>query len=94
MWDGITYVDPDSRPVIHEGTAPARAVVMNAGPAAVSLLVWNERTADRRAEPTFTMHMPAGNARSVGGAMIAVGLPDEGKLEKVRFAAVAWRMVP
>lgn len=104
MWEGVTYVEPSHRPVIHEGTAPVHAVVMNAGPATIALHVWRERTSDRESEPTFTMIMPPGNTRSVGGGMIAVGISGS-ELVRARgsasengkhgaFAAVAWRTVP
>ena len=69
MWEGVTYVEPSRRPVIHEGSA-AHAIVTNAGPANVDLCVWDERTSDRERQPTFKMTMLAGNTRSVSGPMI------------------------
>jgi hypothetical protein len=94
MWEGVTYVEPSRRPVIHEGSA-AHAVVTNAGPATVDLCVWDERTSDRERQPTFKMMMPAGNTRSVSGPMIAVTLSEKqpGPSQYFSFAAVGWRMV-
>jgi hypothetical protein len=96
MWDGVTYVEPSRRTVVHEGFAVAHMIVTNAGPGAVDLMVWGEpmRTSDQ--EPMIAMRMPPGNTRSASGAMIAVGLSkDQGPPQGGRppFAALAWRMV-
>jgi hypothetical protein len=93
MWEGVTYVEPSRRPIIHEGTAAAQAIVMNAGPGAVDLLVWSERTSDRAREPTFRMFMPPGDMRSVSGPMIGVAHSEKQPGSGAHFAAVAWRMV-
>src|SRR5260370_410718 len=61
MWEGVTYVEPSGRPVIHEGSV-AHAVVLNAGPAHVDLCVWNERTSDRDRQPTPSGFPPTVNA--------------------------------
>jgi hypothetical protein len=97
VWDGITYVEPSQRPIIHEGAA-AHAILLNAGPAHVELRVWNERTSDADRHPTFMMTLPPGNSRSVSGAMIGVAIsekqPGPPRFGPVPFAAVAWRLVP
>ena len=90
MWEGVTYVDPSRRPVIHEGFHPVQALVTNAGPAAVDLCVWNERPHDSKGEPTFKMFMPPGNTRSVSGSMIAVSVPEKQPFPGPPFAAIAW----
>jgi hypothetical protein len=96
MWEGVTYVEPSRRPVIHEGL-PAHAVVLNTGPAHVDLCVWDERTSDRDRQPAFRMTMPPGNSRSVSGPMIAVTISEKQPVPfsygPFPFAAVAWRMV-
>jgi hypothetical protein len=96
MWDGVTYVEPSRRTVVHEGFATAHMIVTNAGPGSVDLLVWSEpmRTSDQ--QPMIAMRMPPGNTRSASGAMIAVGMSkDQGPPPPGRppFAAIAWRMV-
>lgn len=90
MWDGVTYVEPSRRTVVHEGFATAHLIVTNAGPGVVDLLVWGEPMAKPDESPPIAMRLPPGNTRSASGAMIALGLArDPGP----PFAAVAWRMV-
>lgn len=97
MWDGVTYVEPSRRTVIHEGFQAAHVIVTNAGPASVDLLVWSEAmpvSDDYR--PKIAMRLPPGNVRSASGPMIAVGLSDTYRglpPGDPPFAAIAWRMV-
>jgi len=99
MWDGVTYVEPSRRPVIHEGFGVAHLVVGNAGPGTVDLMIWNEPMRDRHDPPSLRMRMPPGDTRSTSGPMIAVALsdaPQQFAQERPcfpQFAAVAWRVV-
>jgi hypothetical protein len=94
MWEGVTYVEPSVRRVIHEGGAAANAIVMNVGPGGIRLHVWTERPQTADISATFTMFMVPGNTRSVSGDMIAVSF-EKNTTEKSphEFAAVAWRLV-
>ncbi|WP_119421406.1 hypothetical protein [Desertibaculum subflavum] len=96
MWDGISYVEPSRRPVIHEGFGAAQVIVSNAGPGVVDLLVWSEPMRKPDEPPAFRMRMIPGNTRSASGPMIAVGLSEDqrGSLPAgAPFAAIGWRMV-
>ena len=98
MWDGVTYVEPSRRTVIHEGFQAALVIVTNAGPASVDLLVWSEpMPGSDDHHPKIAMRLPPGNVRSASGAMIAVGLSDTypglPPGGDPPFAAIAWRMV-
>lgn len=94
MWDGVTYVQPSRRPIIHEGTDAARLVVNNVGPGVIDLLVW-VHTGPGQQLPDMRMRLPPGNTRSVSGPMIGVGFADD-QSDCIRspapFAAVAWRV--
>jgi len=98
MWDGVTYVEPSRRPIIHEGTDPARLVVTNTGPGVVELFVWATAAFDSPpgvAGPGIRMRLPPGNTRSVSGPMIGAGFADDQSenIRRVPFAAIAWRVV-
>jgi len=98
MWDGVTYVEPSRRPIIHEGTVPTQLVVTNAGPDVIDLLVWVRAALGDRDAPghaDIQMRMVPGNTRSVSGDMIGVALADDqGEHQSAgRFAAVAWRVL-
>lgn len=99
MWDGVTYVEPSRRPIIHEGTDAANLVVSNAGPAVIDLFVWRRAgfgEFDERGSPDLRMRLPPGNTRSVSGPMIGLGIAEDGDgslPSSAPFAAVAWRVV-
>lgn len=98
MWDGVTYVEPSRRPIIHEGSVPARLIVTNVGPGVIDLLVWIKATFGNSGAPTradIQMRMPPGNTRSVSGDMIGVALSDnqDAGHSPHRFAAIAWRVL-
>ena len=42
MFDGVSYVDPNHDPIIHEGEDSATVIVMNAGPCTVELRTWTQ----------------------------------------------------
>jgi hypothetical protein len=99
MWDGITWVDPNSGPVIYEGFASAHAIIMNSGPANIDLLVWSEPSRQPGDAPIRMLLRP-GTTRSVSGAMIKLMISEDqrgaGPLPSTeppfRFAAVGWRI--
>jgi hypothetical protein len=95
MWMGVTYVDPTRKPVIHEGVTAAQAIVMNAGPANVDLLVWSE-PGPSTLPPRFRMHLLPGDTRAASGPMIGVVLSEDqrGAAQPAPFAAVGWSIVP
>jgi hypothetical protein len=98
MWDGVTYVEPTRRPIIHEGMTNAQVVVTNAGPGVVELLVWSKPALNSQVGvgvPDVLMRMPPGNTRSISGPMIGAALADDQSdgVRNLRFAAIAWRVV-
>jgi len=94
MWCGVTYVEQNRRTLIHEGH-DALLVVTDAGPGVVYLSVLF-KAGQWPGTPDAKMHMPPGNTRAASGTMVGLGFADhqtEG-LRRLRFAAVAWRVVP
>lgn len=95
MFDGVTYVDPNYAPIIHEGRDRATVVVMNAGPATVKLKAWPETKPD--GQPDVEMRLWPGNTRSISGSLIRAIL-EEGPFvgspaARPSFAALGWRVV-
>lgn len=96
MWDGVTYVEPNYAPIIHEGHEPATVVIVNAGPASIRVSVWSMTQPEGRAD--IDMELRAGNTRSVSGKLIRAGLAfdrsqDPDSFPDPPFAALGWRVV-
>jgi hypothetical protein len=93
MWMGVTYVDPNRSPVIHEGVAAAQVVVMNAGPGFVDLLVW-QSAGPTPATASIVMRLRPGDTRAASGPMIGLKWSDDQAGITQQFAAVGWSIVP
>jgi hypothetical protein len=93
MFDGVTYIDPNHDPIIHEGEDAATVIVMNAGPFSIELRAWRQPSAD--GDPFVRVRLWPGNTKSVNGSLIRARLaegPGYGNSER-RFAAIGWRVV-
>ncbi len=99
MWDGITYVDPVRNPIISEGSAPVRLVILNAGPRSVLIEGWNTTTPADGKLADINLQLWPGNTCSITAHLIRVGI-TEGPFHQHKdndgpamFAAIAWKVV-
>jgi hypothetical protein len=91
MFDGITYVDPNHDPIIHEGEDAATVIVMNAGPCTVELRGWRQAQAD--GEPYIRTRLWPGNTKSVNAHLIRAHSTEDGPdITGRRYAAIGWRI--
>jgi len=94
--DGVTYVEPNHNPIIHEGMEPATVVITNAGPGGVEVRVWLElQPRGSKQDPFARLQLRPGNTRSVSGCLIRVAVhPSPPGLPLTpQFAALGWKVV-
>jgi hypothetical protein len=94
MWDGVTYVDPNHDPIIHEGRVAATAIVTNAGPCDILIRGW--RSTKASGDPDIQLRLFPGNTRSVSSELIRAKVVPGDRAPPPfppPFAAIGWRIV-
>jgi hypothetical protein len=91
--DGVTYVDSNHDPIIHEGLGIVNMVVINAGPCTIELLGWESPRQEGDARIRMTLW--PGNTRSISAALIRARLGDGPNIGSGghSYSAVGWRIV-
>jgi hypothetical protein len=98
VWDSVLFVHDQHDPIVWEGDPPGKVVVMNAGPAAIELRSWFDRTR-WNGSVDASIQLRAGDTGATSGTLIRLrilfpGPPTPPPLGQVPFAAVGVKYLP